>query len=180
MFIPKSENILKVINNFKKVLPLAKRDEQLNMSVSQVSSVGCGTIHCHGGWYAVAACDTSEFIVFDNGACKMTEDLGFDDPDMYSLTTWANQNPEIWGNNKGAGIFCRANAFEGVNRPAGAKNLQDIIDHWTEVYERVKAIEGKTNDDDWGKTEPPKEKVIIRYVAVDESIKEETKELIFN
>lgn len=149
----KSENILKVINNFKKVLPMAKRDRQLDMSQSDVNFAGypCGTIHCHAGWYAVASCDVlTKILTYVNGIEQMAKDL---DIPYEIILLWASSNYEIWGNCYGSRMFNNRIAFcHPVNRPEGARNLQDIVDHWTEVYERVKIIELLS--------EPPVDKLI--------------------
>lgn len=63
-----------VIDNLKKVLPLAVRERHLNMMEPDAKSENheCGTIHCFGGWYAVAACDHSEvYLGYDDGANEM-------------------------------------------------------------------------------------------------------------
>lgn len=137
----RSENILKVINNFKKVLPMATVKNHLDMMECEVNNGHtCGTIHCHGGWYAIAACDLSYEMNYMSGSNNMARTLGFGrDTD---LERWAQQNTSLWGNNEGACMFCDEEAFyHKTKRPEGAKTLQHIVDHWQEVYERVKAIE---------------------------------------
>lgn len=139
---PKSENILKVIEVFKKVLPMAKRKRHLNMDEISVQNEdhACGTVHCHGGWFAVGFCDLSNpYITFLNGGEEMAHVLGF--KRMDDLQVWASENPKLWGNRRGDGMFAERAAFRSSDRPRGASNLQHIIDHWTEVYERVKALE---------------------------------------
>lgn len=138
---PKSEDILKVINNFKRVLPMAKRDYQLCMSVAGVNiNHQCGSIHCHGGWYAIATCDLSKQINYVDGAFRMSEDLGFNGPE--NLVIWAAQNLSLWGNNYGGSMFYCKSAFQHPEkRLFGALHLSHIVDHWEEVYERVKAQE---------------------------------------
>ena len=147
MHTPTSKQILTVINNFKKVLPLATREWHLNMSETRVNNCGhkCGTIHCHAGWYAIAKnLHEKREVSFTHGAIQMSIDLGHKGDMDSSLINWADKNPEIWGNNDGDGMFSTRRAFSHpTKRPEGAENLQHIIDHWTEVYERVLAIENK-------------------------------------
>lgn len=139
----KSENILKVIENFKKVLPMAKLERHLKMSESSVNyNHTCGTIHCHAGWYAVAVCDLSADLNFRNGANILAEHLGYDD--LFDIMN--NMDKKIWGNDFAIQMFTREIAFyHPEKRPHGAENLQHIIDHWTEVYERVKTKELLSN-----------------------------------
>lgn len=140
-----SKNILRVINNFKKVLPAASLGS-LNMNEVRVSGNDCGTTHCHGGWYAVAVCDLTKSVTFSDGACMMAHTLGLGVGGKYesvvNLSRWAAINSDIWGNISGCYMFSSRTAFyHPTKRPYGAMNLQDIVDHWTEVYERVKAQE---------------------------------------
>lgn len=141
MRTPKSADVLKVINVFKKVLPLAAHDHQLDMKEAAVNiDRTCGTIHCHAGWFAVGACDVeNSYINFWNGRLKMEEYLKFEDG---KLLKWAVKNPKLWGNKFGGGIYSGKEAFiNPVRRPKGANNLQDIVDHWQEVYTRLRKRE---------------------------------------
>lgn len=137
----KSKNVLKVINNFKKVLPLATRKRHLDMEMWRVNMHGhkCGTVHCHGGWYAVATGSPKKEMNFQTGTRKMAKHLGFKDED--ALIAWAATHPKLWGNYNGSYIFVRKIAFKSNKNPKGAKTLQDIIDHWKAVYKRVKRQE---------------------------------------
>lgn len=144
---PKSENVLKVIGKLKNVLPMATRERHLDMQEGAVNngSHPCGTTHCHGGWFAVAMGLhlISDYVDYNNGANKMAECLGF--PNMIQLENWAESNEHLWGNEDGTRMFCNEDAFISPTRPDGAENLQHIIDHWTEVYERLVALENKNN-----------------------------------
>jgi len=114
----------------------------------------CGTINCCGGWYVVAKsmeCGTCAGY-FTYGIKFICEDLGFPiDFDVInynagtaSICYWAKDNPSIWGNNEGQFMFNDKHAFyHPTKRPEGALNLRHIIDHWTEVAERVKALEAQ-------------------------------------
>ncbi len=175
---PHSSQVLSVINNFLKVLPLAKKEGHLNMAEYRVQSKDgcslggshtCGTVHCHAGWYAIANKEKIGFthkdgyVGFDKGYNVMCADLGF----KYDkgLRLWADQNPEIWGNDSGERMFYSAGAFiHPIKRPNGALNLQHIIDHWQEVYERLLILEGKEVPKIAPLIEQPK--TITKYVAV--------------
>jgi len=127
----------RVIDNLKKVLPMATMEKSLNMNQTRVNNHGhiCGTVHCLGGWYAVGVCNLSEEIGYREGARKMSQDLGFEDDD--SLEEWCEANPDIWGNKNGYGIFSDEHAFTSPSRPHGAFTLQHIIDHLEEVRDRL-------------------------------------------
>jgi hypothetical protein len=138
---PKSENILKVIKAFQKVLPLTKKEKRhLDMGEPNVNiGTECGTIHCHGGWFAVAVCDLKKGVDYIDGANEMARMLGF--AFYLDLESWARDEEKIWGNDAGALMFSDSSAFQSEKRPEGAKSLQDIVDHWKEVYERVVKFE---------------------------------------
>lgn len=141
MYRPTSAQVLTVIDNFKKVLPLAVQPDHLDMWVTGVNMNGhaCGTVHCHGGWYAVATLPHNKGLGYLDGAQKMATDLGFNN--SLGLKDWAYNDIDIWGNTIGGEMFCNKKAFASDTRPNGAENLQHIIDHWTEVYNRIKQTE---------------------------------------
>lgn len=141
---PTSQQVLTVINNFKKVMRRPSLfGHKLNMQKENVHI--CGTAHCHGGWYYISK-HGGDVVTnthnFSNGANEMAIDLGFGWGSS-ELSAWASRNPEIWGNSDGIFMFGIKSAFSGINRPSGAQNLQHIVDHWTEVYGRIKALEEK-------------------------------------
>lgn len=140
MHTPTSEQVLIVIRNFEKVLPLATLEGHLDMAEGDVNiNHLCGTFHCHAGWYAIATCDLSEKFGHTKGAMRLAEDLGFDD--HYYILEWARDNPEIWGNNFGYDMFLYEKAFTSSTRPEGAKTLLDIVNHWREVFDRIESKE---------------------------------------
>lgn len=108
---PKSENILKLIRTFEKVMeayPSCILDmDNININV-------CGTSHCHAGWYAVGKLLEGKTLIkkyYSTGVMIMNNDLGFP---QYSederlafvgtgnvrLVKWAKDNPDLWGNTK--------------------------------------------------------------------------------
>lgn len=147
---PKSSDVKKVIDLFKSVLPKASREGHLNMMEGGVNLYHeCGTVHCHGGWYAIAAnlhfrrilgMQFKRTVSYFDGANAMAKALGF--KHYEELRMWANLNPNIWGNYFGTTMFTMSLAFEHPHkRPYGAKNLQHIIDHWQEVHDRLVILE---------------------------------------
>jgi hypothetical protein len=117
-----------VIDNFKKVLPLAEREDQFDMREPAVRSDEhkCGTVHCMGGWYAikfldeiVKQCKPGQFIGYNEGANLIAEHLGF--PGQWDLQEWAGDNPEIWGNEEGSSMFSNEDSY------GGAKTLAEAV-----------------------------------------------------
>ena len=151
-----SEKIDQVVRTFERVLPFAQHEDALDMEETDVSRRAeyyeadddeehfCGTTHCHGGWYSLAKhWDLkSKFLGgralhdFLSGGRAMAEDLGF--KSMYHLRYWAEENPKIWGNDKGALLFDDNKAFN----YEGKLTLAKIVDHWRGVSKRLKEKEG--------------------------------------
>lgn len=153
---PTSEQVQKVIDNLVSVLPLtfnkkgAVRKGHLDMAEGDVKNMcgdeeihTCGTTHCHGGWYAVAACDTTRnYVDYMHGADKMARDLGF--RNSGDLERWADTTRDIWGNESGYDMFDAYGEmafYDKTCRPKGAKKLSDIIDHWRGVKKRLEELE---------------------------------------
>lgn len=134
MYTPTKAQWQTVIENFQRVLPLAKREDHLNMDEYIVQEAGvhkCGTIHCVAGWYWVAVIGTNhpdKFIGFERGADLMAAQLGFFD--NWEVRRWAARNPYIWGNDVGEFIFSDTDAYD------GAKNLHEVIEFLTKVRDR--------------------------------------------
>lgn len=145
----KSIDVKKIIDLFKKVLPMAIIENHLNMSQAYVNygsdsmPCECGTIHCHGGWFAIAASlHLNNYVSYLDGAEEMASILGL--KNYSGLVYWARANPSIWGNDDGFGMFCCQYAFYNPEkRRNGAENLQHIVDHWQEVHDRLVILENK-------------------------------------
>ena len=149
------ERIDVVLRNFEKVLPLAEESGEGHLDMDEeVVDDGhhsCGTVHCAAGWYALAFKGTPRWerahakseghISYDYGGDWMAEDLGFSRDDWPS--TWASENPEIWGNTMGIYMFNDSRAY-GDGEETEAESLRDIYDHWTRVRGRL-AKEGEGN-----------------------------------
>lgn len=171
-----SKQVLTVIKNLQRVIPAGKG---LDMNKCDVHL--CGTTHCHGGWYAVATMPFFRLLFpfgiwllnikeidFLDGAERMSKDLGFEEE--RELSNWAKENPLIWGNEDGDRMFGHKKAFyHPTKRPDGAESIADIVDHWYDVYDRLKAEEEKA-------------KIVvvekIRYVAVDSDIRVKSIEIM--
>lgn len=130
MHTPTKQQWQTVIDNLKKVLPMAANEHHLDMGENRVNGHyhKCGTIHCVGGWYAVSVCDLTEEIDFNDGGEAMANHIGFDD--RHRLAEWAYLNPEIWGNEHGDMMFYDNKAYD------GAKTLTEVIAHLEGVRDR--------------------------------------------
>ena len=140
--IPSDKQFEKVIKNFESVLPLARYDSQLDIHNIYVCDEDheCGTVHCVGGWYAVAnqnnprikAAIKRKDAEYELGADLMSKHLGFRNAD--DLVDWAHNNPVIWGNDWGGDLFGSIAAWN------DAKNLKGIVKHLKEVCQRAAII----------------------------------------
>lgn len=159
---PTSKAVFEVVERFKSVLHLAILPYHLKMSEMNVVDNGsCGTVACHAGWYLLAKRIAKERFYYRSGYHKdeflkgivaINNDLGFpkintSGNNMYDtpLLKWADDNEVIWGSRYGGAMFnSRGNmAFKTESRPDGVTNLRHIIDHWTEVGERLLALENE-------------------------------------
>jgi hypothetical protein len=143
MHTPKKENWQMVIDNLKSVQHLSEREGcGLDMNETEVNqrwrlrenNFGkntCGTIHCVGGWYAVAVLNPQDAITrisFSDGAHMMARHLGF--VSVNKLEYWADDNVEIWGNKYGRNLFANISAYN------GAETLAEIIIYLEGVRDR--------------------------------------------
>lgn len=129
-----------VIDNFYKILPLALDSGECHLDMSEPGVNiyhECGTVHCVGGWYAIATMDTGKDRVdFLDGVEQITTDLGFTKYDSRlfnkkALESWAMNNTEIWGNPYGQKMFYDSCAYG-----EGARSIIDIINHLEGVRDR--------------------------------------------
>jgi len=146
-YMPTKAQVQTVIDNFIRILPMAAHEGALDMSEGSIDEKNqCGTISCHGGWYAIAClkeCEekfpevTPRFIDFVEGANLMAMHMGFEHSD--ALEDWAASSPKVWGNEDGHSMFsaCGVMAFFSPTRPDGANTLADIVEHWKEVQDRL-------------------------------------------
>lgn len=69
-------------------------------------------------------------------------------------------------------MFSHASAFESSLRMGGALNLQHIIDHWKEVYERLKALEQPSNPYPISASKELATKAMEETLEIDQPVKE--------
>jgi hypothetical protein len=118
---PTVKQVAFVIDKLKLVRKQANEECALDIDESRVYNkkykYECGTVHCVGGWYAVANLNrkfikdkfNEGFVDFNDGTKLMAQDLGF--AYRCDLKNWAEQNPKIWGNKKGYFMFGNASAY---------------------------------------------------------------------
>lgn len=144
----RSKDVQQVIDIFKTVLPQGGKLSMMESGCT-VNKHGCGTVHCHGGWFAIALGLPKYHghdgkgrwvsVNYATGGNMMARILGLKDKDQ--LTDWAHENPKIWGNKNGNIMFSAERAFGSETNPGGANDLQDIVDHWQDVYNRLYQLE---------------------------------------
>ena len=112
----------------------------------------CTTIACMAGFYYLGKLTKPEFakdensnysflvtdddkdVDFVEGAEMFADDLGFEK--AVDLCHWAKQNPTIWGNNAGHGLFNHENAY---GKATGTKlTINEIVLHLGSVSERLR------------------------------------------
>jgi hypothetical protein len=128
---PTKKQLDKLIATFEKAI---KKFPQASVAMMEPNINSCGTPMCHAGWFAIGAkIDTDSFT---DGADVIAQTLGFED--RKQLRFWANDNPQIWGNEWGMAMFTDGKAFGKAEDEFGS--LQIIIDHWKGVRDRVLAL----------------------------------------
>ena len=137
---PTAKQIETILVTFEKVLPKAQKKRQFDIFECKVNQYGhvCGTVHCVGGWYAVAACDLSKHVDYIHGASQMANDLGF--ISLYYFRDFFRQQPNLWGNDNGYYMFSNQKAYTPGNKRK-ASSLRDVYDHWVEVWMRFLILE---------------------------------------
>jgi hypothetical protein len=141
---PTVKQVAFVIDKLKLVREQACEEGALDMAALNVYDeeyeYECGTVHCVGGWYAVANLDR-EFIdnkikngrvEYDDGAELMAHDLGFDS--YWALGGWAFDNPKIWGNEGGFEMFESASAYDNAG-------FDGVIAQWELVKQNLIELE---------------------------------------
>lgn len=131
---PTKEQVQVVINTLAIAKGMADSagHKECPVDMGEVFVSHCGTPMCHGGYYALV----KKGADYEDGAHQMAIDLGFED--RYGLQDWADENPLIWGNTDGWAMFDSVDAF-GFLFDEDLTDLQQIIDHWKGVQERLPA-----------------------------------------
>ena len=125
-----------LIDNFNKVVHLGPKESNLEMDQPTIPTKhDCNTIACHAGWYAISKNlkRTYKRTHYEDGIEDIAQDLKID---TRTLLSFMSNNPSIWGNAFGGGMFTMDRAFR-TTTSNGAETLQDIIDFWQAVHKRV-------------------------------------------
>ena len=126
-------------------------DAQIDMMKPDVVSNDCGTVGCHGGWYAlgklgneIGKFEKANYVI---GASMMSEDLGISPKNAphieahEKLQDWASDNPKEWGNDQGINIFSSLLAFfptgTNLSEHRDTEDLSLFGDWWSGVADRV-------------------------------------------
>jgi hypothetical protein len=130
-----------VIEKLQLVIEQACEEDAFDMGEVRVydnkkDKYECGTVHCVGGWYAVANMNRQVikdkvkkgYVDYEHGVNLMAQDLGFRNGDI--LANWAEENPEIWGNEKGYYMFDIVNAYDNAG-------FEGVIAQWQTVRDNL-------------------------------------------
>jgi hypothetical protein len=134
MHTPTQKQWQTVLDKLYSILPFTfENNYHLDMMEPQVNGYGhvCGTVHCVGGWYAIAhyqdiAFEVDESFGYKDGANEMGKDLGFDG--RGELMLWCDQHRVLWGNEYGVDLFANPQSYNHGNGPA--KSITDVIHHF--------------------------------------------------
>jgi len=134
---PLPEAIYLAVEAVEKTLSASILNNRKRFDIGQFKvNIGydCGTIHCAGGWFAVALCDTQKEISFTDGADIFASIIGM--KDRWSLRRWAHNSPSIWGNTNGFELFDKNIAYADKGK-IGSRTMQDVLNHWRRVAQRI-------------------------------------------
>lgn len=135
MHTPTKAQFQTVIDNLNRVVTQygAYSHDEFDMGqglASNGSGEICGTVHCIGGWYAIATLQPfSSKTEYSHGASRMARDLGFEH--YQDLREWAHVNPVMWGNRYGYEMFFAERAYNDAN------TLPEAIAHLIGVRDRL-------------------------------------------
>ena len=167
----KSENLLKVINNFKKMTPFVEKGK-FDINEPHVSSKRdghqCGTVHCVAGWYLLArewdgksfflklvnricGLRSNKDISYEFGILAIYEDLKLgpnlkDDDDHYAeIEIHDAMEPYWWDKFKVDDMFYSWRGYLDEE----AEDIEDVeeftwelvIERWEEAYNNLKKEE---------------------------------------
>lgn len=133
---PIPDNLRTMADRFEE---LADAQKVLDFSEPRVAQ--CGTVACHGGWAAVILVEDvgNSCGHFLQGAQTLAEFLrpGWG---WYDLEEWADDNPELWGNEYGVDMF-NSDGYRafGFDEP-GECDLYDIAAHYRGVADRIEEL----------------------------------------
>jgi hypothetical protein len=113
-------------------------EARVDMDEVDMPDISCSSPACFAGWWVFA--HGEEIIpsgasdAWLKGARSIALFLGFDSRN--SFETWAEESPDLWGNEDGDGVFCDPWAFG-----ASSITLIDIATHLEGVADRIEGSE---------------------------------------
>lgn len=132
----------------------AGRDLRIRMWAGAATRTPRETACCHGGAYFLLAISERQWgkdpimppdfqsrfygQAFIHGAGAMAHDLGF--RDIWELTHWAFQNPDLWGNKSGDSMFTSPFAF---HQTPDTISIGAIADWWRAVADRIETADAR-------------------------------------
>lgn len=144
---PTPEQVQTVIDNLISIQNQANKAGAFDIEEAAVSTEDhtCGTVHCVGGWYAVAnKCHhfvskliASENCDFEDGGELMAADLGFSC--LPELEEYLLDNPAIWGNDRGDELLANLSAYNGLTKDS-QNPMTIIIQHWQQVKKNLENL----------------------------------------
>jgi len=147
---PKWQNVEELALRFLMIHESNGSDKPVNMMHEGVDRERnlCGAPACHAGWYA-AYSDEEDVDAYEDGKKLMSRLLGFVYKegeyleDQHRLKRWAVNNPCLWGNHNGNGMFNSREAFGQIFGAVASRPLtiKDISDHWLDVAKRLYEIQ---------------------------------------
>lgn len=96
---------------------------------------GCGSVACHAGWAGIALGALSPY--YKIGAKALARFLNPWWVFASDFSCWAFENPELWGNDKGAAMFNAVGYIAFGFDKQGQCNLLDIANYYREVAARI-------------------------------------------
>ena len=127
----KKEKLQELVSRMKEYLDEVGYFEiEMNRTQLALEDVNypCG---CHAGFIS-AVFGESDGIDWEESSRKLCNFLGFNL--KFDLEDWAQDNPEIWGNEDGIFMFSDGTAFGSESRIFSA---EIILNHWEGVLERL-------------------------------------------
>jgi len=128
-------------------LNLHESDPACRVEMGETRFSLCGTAACHAGWFQVSKGRSWGFlnnIGYEEGSRDIARFLGFygKHPEG-KLESWAEDNPDLWGNKDGDGMFCSSDAFYStpptLTKPHNM-SIKHIGLHWLKVADRIEAL----------------------------------------
>ena len=150
----KSKNLLKVINNLKKIAPSVEKGE-LCMAERYVSSFArrhlCGSVHCIAGWYFLSKVwekktpylNEGRDVTYGDGLALVAEDL-FDKATIEnSIEIDYLMSPYWWKKIDSFSLFYQERAYLTDSESLNDVKLtwDRVVDRWEQAYNNLKKEE---------------------------------------